>query len=76
MSSPSLSRRQLIKGLAAAGLAGCLPAALAAQRKPGKHSLGVALVGLGHYSRDLLAPAPGSAGPGVQRGSLASPAAS
>ena len=56
MSSPSLSRRQLIKGLAAAGLAGCLPGALAAPRQPGKHSLGVALVGLGYYSRDLLAP--------------------
>ena len=56
MTLPSLSRRQLIKGLAAAGLAGCLPGALAAPRQPGKHSLGVALVGLGYYSRDLLAP--------------------
>ena len=56
MTLPSLSRRQLIKGLAATGLAGCLPGALAAPRQPGKHSLGVALVGLGYYSRDLLAP--------------------
>lgn len=56
MSLHSPSRRTLIKGLAAAGLATRLPAAFATSRKPGKHSLGVALVGLGYYSSDLLAP--------------------
>lgn len=56
MSLPSFSRRKLIKGLAMAGLAGGLPSAFAAPRKPGERSLGVALVGLGYYSRELLAP--------------------
>jgi glucose-fructose oxidoreductase len=53
----SPSRRALIKGLAAAGLVGSLPAAYAAPRQSGgKQGLGVALVGLGYYSTDLLAP--------------------
>ena len=56
MSLPSFSRRKLIKGLAVAGLAGGLPAAFAAPRKAGERSLGVAVVGLGYYSRELLAP--------------------
>ncbi|MBD9436766.1 Gfo/Idh/MocA family oxidoreductase [Pseudoxanthomonas sp. PXM03] len=47
------SRRRVLGGLGAAGLVGMLPAARAKDRRP----LGVALVGLGYYSRDLLAPA-------------------
>ena len=47
------SRRRVLGGLGAAGLVGMLPAARATDRRP----LGVALVGLGYYSRDLLAPA-------------------
>ena len=56
MPTHSPSRRTLIKSMAAAGLIGYLPAACAAPRQPDKHSLGVALVGLGYYSRELLAP--------------------
>ena len=47
------SRRRLLGALGAAGIAGVLPTARAGARRP----LGVALVGLGYYSRDLLAPA-------------------
>ena len=47
------SRRRLLAALGAAGVAGVLPAARARGRRP----IGVALVGLGYYSRDLLAPA-------------------
>jgi len=53
-SFPDLSRRRLLGALSAAGLAGVLPVARAGQRR---RTIGVALVGLGHYSRDLLAPA-------------------
>lgn len=49
-----ISRRDLIKSLAALGLAWSAPGLFAAT--PRKR-LGVALVGLGYYSRDLLAPA-------------------
>lgn len=52
----SPSRRNLIKGLAAASIAGYHPAALTMQRKNTGRSLGVALAGLGYYSRELLAP--------------------
>ncbi|WP_313220905.1 Gfo/Idh/MocA family oxidoreductase [Pseudoxanthomonas mexicana] len=47
------ARRRLLGTLAAAGLAGVLPRVHAKRSRP----LGVALVGLGYYSRDLLAPA-------------------
>ena len=47
------ARRRLLGALGAAGLAGVL---LRVQAK-GARRLGVALVGLGYYSRDLLAPA-------------------
>lgn len=52
-SSPDPARRRLLGALGAAGIAGVLPAARARGRRP----IGVALVGLGYYSRDLLAPA-------------------
>ncbi len=52
-SSPDPARRRLLVALGAAGIAGVLPVAQARKRRP----LGVALVGLGHYSRELLAPA-------------------
>lgn len=52
-SSPDPSRRRLLAALGAAGIAGMLPIARARASRP----LGVALVGLGYYSRDLLAPA-------------------
>ena len=47
------ARRRLLGALGVAGLAGVLPRAHAKGSRP----LGVALVGLGYYSRDLLAPA-------------------
>ena len=47
------ARRRLLGALGAAGLAGVLPRVHA----KGARRLGVALVGLGYYSRDLLAPA-------------------
>ena len=47
------ARRRLLGTLAAAGLAGVVPRVHAKRSRP----LGVALVGLGYYSRDLLAPA-------------------
>ena len=47
------ARRRLLGTLAAAGLAGVMPCVHAKRSRP----LGVALVGLGYYSRDLLAPA-------------------
>lgn len=52
-SLPPLNRRQLLKSLGALGLASAAPGLWAAPKK----RLGVALVGLGYYSRDLLAPA-------------------
>ena len=54
----SPSRRDVIKTLAAAG-AGLLfsPNTLLAATRQKKDRLGVALVGLGYYSTDLLAPA-------------------
>lgn len=52
-SSPDVFRRRLLGALGAAGMAGVLPRVSATARRP----LGVALVGLGYYSRDLLAPA-------------------
>jgi glucose-fructose oxidoreductase len=56
MSLPSFSRRKLIKGLAVASLAGGLPSVFGTPRQADGRSLGVALVGLGYYSRELLAP--------------------
>jgi len=50
---PDPSRRRVLGALGAAGLASTVPFARAGTRRP----LGVALVGLGYYSRDLLAPA-------------------
>lgn len=50
----SHSRRALLKGFAAAGLLGLAPAAWPATRD--NKSLGVALIGLGNYARELLAP--------------------
>lgn len=52
-SSPDPSRRRLLAALGASGIASMLPMARARALRP----LGVALVGLGYYSRDLLAPA-------------------
>lgn len=49
-----LNRRTFIRTLGAAGLAGASSPLLAAKTQK---SLGVALVGLGYYSTDLLAPA-------------------
>lgn len=49
---PDPSRRRLLGALGAAGVAGLMPVARATSRR-----LGVALIGLGYYSRDLLAPA-------------------
>ena len=48
-----LNRRELIKALAALGIATSASPLFAAP----KRRVGVALVGLGYYSRDLLAPA-------------------
>lgn len=53
-SLPPLNRRQLLKTLGVLGLAGAAPGLWAATPR---RRLGVALVGLGYYSRDLLAPA-------------------
>lgn len=50
----SAPRRALLKGFAGAGLLGLAPAAWPAMS--GDRSLGVALVGLGYYASDLLAP--------------------
>ncbi|MBD9478434.1 Gfo/Idh/MocA family oxidoreductase [Pseudoxanthomonas sp. PXM02] len=52
-SSTDPSRRRLLGALGAASFATLLPVARARASRP----LGVALVGLGYYSRDLLAPA-------------------
>ena len=52
-SSPDPARRRLLGAFGAAGLAGLMPSARARASRP----LGVALIGLGYYSRDLLAPA-------------------
>jgi glucose-fructose oxidoreductase len=55
----SISRRELVKTLSIGGAAMMLSPAnlLAACRPTQKRGLGVALVGLGYYSTDLLAPA-------------------
>lgn len=55
MKRSSASRRHLIKAIAGVGLAGVTSPLWA--KSPGKKRLGVALVGLGYYSRELLAPA-------------------
>jgi glucose-fructose oxidoreductase len=49
-------RREFIKNLSAISLTAFLPEVLIANSAP-KKKLGIALVGLGYYSRDLLAPA-------------------
>jgi glucose-fructose oxidoreductase len=49
------NRRDLLKALSALGLAASVPSVFASSSP--KKRLGVALVGLGYYSRDLLAPA-------------------
>ncbi len=48
-----VSRRHFLQASALTSTSACLPSALA---NPPKKKLGVALVGLGYYSRDLLAP--------------------
>jgi len=54
----NISRRKLIKNLALGGAALFhSPAILSLASCSGKDKLGVALVGLGYYSTDLLAPA-------------------
>jgi len=54
----STSRRTLLKSLALGGAAALFsPNSLIAATRPKKTRLGVALVGLGYYSTDLLAPA-------------------
>lgn len=55
--SHNQSRRQLIKALAALGVLASAQGLLAAGNPKSKKSLGVALVGLGSYSRNQLAPA-------------------
>ena len=50
-----MTRRQVLQTLGLAGIAASSP--LRAWANPGGRKLGVALVGLGGYSRDLLAPA-------------------
>ncbi len=53
-----ISRRKIIKNLALGGAAILYsPQTLLSAVRPGKDRLGVALVGLGYYSTDLLAPA-------------------
>ena len=54
----SFSRREMIKVLSLGSAATLLsPASLLSACRPQKRGLGVALVGLGYYSTDLLAPA-------------------
>lgn len=54
----SFSRREIIKVLSIGSVATLLsPASLLSACRPQKRGLGVALVGLGYYSTDLLAPA-------------------
>ncbi|HEY7886063.1 MAG TPA: Gfo/Idh/MocA family oxidoreductase, partial [Cellvibrionaceae bacterium] len=53
--SQFLSRRRFLQGLSSSALLTGLVTNGAMAKPPGK--LGVALVGLGYYSRDLLAPA-------------------
>ena len=55
MSYPPFSRRDLMKAMAALGAFSLAPGLFAAPS--GKKKLGVALVGLGSYSRGQLAPA-------------------
>ncbi|MEL1265604.1 Gfo/Idh/MocA family oxidoreductase [Pseudoxanthomonas putridarboris] len=50
-------RRRLAAALAAGGAAGALPGWAASSSRKRRSPLGVALIGLGGYSRDLLAPA-------------------
>lgn len=54
--SPGMTRRQALQSLALAGAAAWAPGGFASSAAPARR-IGVALVGLGHYSRDLLAPA-------------------
>ncbi len=53
--STGMTRRHALQSLALAGAAAWMPRGIAMQAPTRK--IGVALVGLGHYSRDLLAPA-------------------
>lgn len=54
----SLSRRTVLKTIAlSSGALALSPGLLLSAKKPQKSRLGVALVGLGYYSTDLLAPA-------------------
>lgn len=58
-SSTETTRRSFIQSLSSTALAiGAtgLPSAIAADTAPGKRKLGIALVGLGYYSKDLLGP--------------------
>ena len=55
MSYPPFSRRDLMKAMAALGAYSLAPGLLAAPSR--KKKIGVALVGLGSYSRGQLAPA-------------------
>lgn len=57
MSQLSSRRRILKQGLMGAALAASSSFNPLAIAKPGRRKIGVALVGLGYYSRDLLAPA-------------------
>jgi len=58
MNANSTSRREVIKTIAAGGAAMLFsPNVLLAATRPKKTKLGIALVGLGYYSTDLLAPA-------------------
>ena len=57
-----LTRRHLLSAMSAAGIAsvmpGCAPMQSRKPHVPGrKDSIGVALVGLGYYASELLAPA-------------------
>ena len=58
MSRISFSRRTLMQAIAGAGLAAAISPALARKStQGGGKKIGVALIGLGYYSRELLAPA-------------------
>jgi glucose-fructose oxidoreductase len=53
----SISRREVIKSIAIGGSTILTANSLLAATKRKKDKLGVALIGLGYYSTDLLAPA-------------------